>query len=82
VLEAAEADLRRMRRSGFEDRAALARGFAAAETALLRLAAETGRLERALAGLARQRPLDAAFAADRSLFAAAFAAAYAGEAAA
>jgi hypothetical protein len=82
VLEAAEADLRRMRRSGFEDRAALARGFAAAETALLRLAEEAGRLERSLAGLARQRPLDAAFAADRSLFAAAFAAAYAGEAAA
>lgn len=82
VLEAAEADLRRMRRSGFEDRAALARGFAAAETALLRLAEEAGRLERSLAGLARQRPLDAAFAADRSLFAAAFVAAYAGEAAA
>ena len=82
ALEAAEADLRRVRRAGFEDRAALAAGFAAAETALLRLTEEAERLERALAALARQRPLDAAFAADRSVFAAAFAAAYAGEAAA
>ena len=82
ALEAAEADLRRVRRAGFEDRTALAAGFAAAETALLRLAEEAGRLERALAGLARQRPLDTAFAADRSVFAGAFAAAYAGEAAA
>ena len=82
ALEAAEADLRRVRRAGFEERTALAAGFASAETALLRLAEEAGRLERALAALARQRPLDAAFAADRSVFAAAFAAAYAGEAAA
>lgn len=82
ALEAAEADLRRVRRAGFEDRAALAAGFAAAETALLRLSEEAGRLERALAGLARQRPLDAAFAADQSVFAAAFATAYTGEAAA
>ncbi|MEH3143817.1 MAG: hypothetical protein PGN34_00290 [Methylobacterium frigidaeris] len=80
ALEAAEADLRRVRRAGFEDRAGLAAGFAAAEAALLRLAEEAGRMERALAALARQRPLDAAFAADRAVFADAFAAAYAGEA--
>ncbi|KQQ14603.1 hypothetical protein ASF53_08165 [Methylobacterium sp. Leaf123] len=82
ALDAAEADLRRVRRAGFEDRAALNAGFAAAQAALLRLTEEAARLERALAGLARQRPLDAAFAADRSVFAAAFAAAYAEEAAA
>ncbi|MCP1546762.1 MULTISPECIES: hypothetical protein [Methylorubrum] len=82
ALEAAEADLRRVRRAGFEDRAALTAGFAAAQAALLRLTEEADRLERALAALARQRSLDVAFAADRSVFAAAFAAAYAGEAAA
>ncbi|MFF8799568.1 MULTISPECIES: hypothetical protein [unclassified Methylobacterium] len=82
ALEAAEADLRRVRRAGFEDRAALAAGFAAAESALLRLAEEAGRLERALAALDRQRPLEAAFAADRAVFAEALTAAYAGEAAA
>lgn len=82
ALEAAEADLRRVRRAGFEDRTALAAGFAAAETALIRLSEEADRLERALAGLARQHPLDAAFVADQSVFAAAFAAAYTGEAAA
>ncbi len=82
ALEAAEADLRRVRRAGFDDHAALAAGFGSAQTALLRLAEEAERLERALAALARQRPLDATFAADRSLFAEAFAAAYAAEAAA
>jgi hypothetical protein len=81
ALDAAEADLRRVRRAGFDDRAGLAAGFAATEAALLRLAEEAGRLERALAALARQRPLDDAFAADRAVFAGALAAAYAGEAA-
>ena len=81
ALEAAEADLRRVRRAGFEDRAALTAGFAAAASALLRLAEEAGRLERALAALDRQRPLEAAFAADRAVFAEALKAAYAGEAA-
>ena len=82
ALEAAEADLRRVRRAGFEDRAALEAGFSAAQPALLRLAEEAERLDRALAALARQRPLEAAFAADRAVFAEAFAAAYAGEVAA
>lgn len=81
VLDAAEADLHRVRRAGFEDRARLAAGFAAIETALLRIAEETGRLERALDGLARQHPLEPAFLADRAVFADAFAAAYAEEAA-
>jgi hypothetical protein len=81
ALEAAEADLRRVRRAGFEDRAAVAAGFAAAEGALLRLAGETERLERALAALGRQRPLEATFAADRAVFAEALVSAYAGEAA-
>ncbi|KQT59686.1 hypothetical protein ASG52_20070 [Methylobacterium sp. Leaf456] len=82
ALDAAEADLRRVRRAGFEDRAGLTAGFAAAETALLRVAEETARLERALAGLARQHPPDAGFEADRAVFAEALSAAYAGEAAA
>ncbi|MFY9290562.1 MAG: hypothetical protein WAP03_07685 [Methylorubrum rhodinum] len=82
TLDAAEADLRRVRRAGFEDRAGLTAGFAAAETALLRVAEETGRLERALAALARQHPLDIGFEADRTVFAAALSAAYAREAAA
>lgn len=82
ALDAAEADLRRVRRAGFEDRAELTAGFAAAETALLRVAEETARLERALAGLARQHPLDVGFEADRAVFAEALSAAYAGEAAA
>ncbi len=79
ALDDADADLRRVRRAGFEDRAAVAAGFAAAEAALLRLTEETRRLERALGGLDRQRPLEAAFAADRAVFAEALAAAYAGE---
>lgn len=82
ALDAAEADLRRVRRAGFEDRAGLTAGFAAAEAALLRVAEETARLERALTALARQHPLDAGFEADRAVFAAALSAAYAGEAAA
>ncbi|WP_232629924.1 hypothetical protein [Methylobacterium sp. Leaf118] len=82
VLEAAEADLRRVRRAGFDDRDGLALGFAAVEAALLRVAEETGRLARALDGLARQQPLETAFVADRVVFADAFKAAYAGEAAA
>lgn len=82
ALDAAEADLRRVRRAGFEDLAGLTAGFAAAESALLRLAEETVRLERALAALARRHPLDRGFAADRAVFAEAFSAAYAGEAAA
>ncbi|MBB3900956.1 hypothetical protein [Methylobacterium brachythecii] len=82
ALDAAEADLRRVRRAGFEDRAELAAGFAAVDATLVRLAEETGRLEQALAALARQRPLEPAFAADRVIFAQAFAEAYAGEAAA
>ncbi|WP_342152859.1 hypothetical protein [Methylorubrum sp. SB2] len=82
ALDAAEADLRRVRRAGFEDRAGLTAGFAAAETALLRVAEETARLERALATLARQHPLEQGFEADRAVFAAALSAAYAGEAAA
>ena len=79
ALDDADADLRRVRRAGFEDRAAVATGFAAAEAALLRLTEETRRLERALGGLDRQRPLEAAFAADRAVFAEALAAAYVGE---
>jgi hypothetical protein len=82
ALEAAEADLRRVRRAGFDDRAGLSAGFAAAEPALLRLAEAAADLERSLDGLARHRPLDALFPADRDIFAVAFAAAYAGEAAA
>lgn len=82
TLEAAEADLRRVRRAGFEDRAALAAGFAAVDATLVRLAEETSRLEQALASLARQRPLEPAFTTDREVFAETFAAAYAGEAAA
>ncbi|MCX4197495.1 hypothetical protein OMR07_19650 [Methylobacterium organophilum] len=82
ALEAAEADLRRVRRAGFDDREGLSAGFAAAEPALLRLAEAAADLNRSLDGLARQRPLDALFPADRGIFAVAFAAAYAGEAAA
>ncbi|MDP4022887.1 hypothetical protein Q8W71_09660 [Methylobacterium sp. NEAU 140] len=82
ALAAAEADLRRVRRAGFDDRARLEAGFAAAQDALLRLSAEADRLDRALAALDRQRPLDAAFAADRAAFAAVLTAAYAADAAA
>lgn len=82
ALEAAEADLRRVRRAGFDDREGLSAGFAAAEPALLRLAEAAADLNRSLDGLARQRPLDALFPADRGIFALAFAAAYAREAAA
>ncbi|MCF4129583.1 hypothetical protein [Methylobacterium sp. SyP6R] len=80
ALAAARADIRRIRRAGFDDPDRLAAGFAAADAALLRLAEEAGRLARAIAGLARQRPLDAAFATDRDVFADAFAEAYAAEA--
>ncbi|MGU3538032.1 hypothetical protein [Methylobacterium sp. A54F] len=82
ALAAAEADLKRVRRAGFDDRARVEAGFAAADAALLRLAAEVGRLERSLDALGRQRPLAAAFAADRSVFAETLSAAYADEAAA
>jgi hypothetical protein len=80
TLAAALADIRRVRRAGFDDPDRLAAGFAAADAALLRLAEEAGRLARAIAGLARQRPLDSAFAADRDVFARTFADAYAAEA--
>ncbi|TGE01746.1 hypothetical protein [Methylobacterium nonmethylotrophicum] len=80
ALAAALADIRRVRRAGFDDPDRLAAGFAAADAALLRLAEETGRLARAIAGLARHRPLEAAFAADRQVFAQTFAQAYAAEA--
>ncbi|PIK73224.1 hypothetical protein CS379_09620, partial [Methylobacterium frigidaeris] len=80
ALAAALVDIRRVRRAGFDDPDRLAAGFAAADAALLRLAEEAGRLARAVAGLARQRPLDAAFATDRDVFANAFAEAYAAEA--
>jgi hypothetical protein len=82
ALDAAEADLKRVRRAGFEDRVRVAAGFAAADAALLRLAEEADRLERALASLARQRPLADAFTADRARFAKTLLAAYAAEAAA
>jgi hypothetical protein len=82
ALAKAEADLKKVRRAGFDDRAGLTAGFAAAEAALLRLADEIARLERALTILARQRPLETAFAADRATFAETFAAAYGAEAAA
>ncbi|MBX4421392.1 hypothetical protein K4H00_25630, partial [Mycobacterium tuberculosis] len=75
ALEAAEADLHRVRRAGFDDREGLSAGFAAAEPALLRLAEAAADLNRSLDGLARQRPLDALFPADRGIFAVAFAAA-------
>ncbi|SFU50730.1 hypothetical protein SAMN02799631_01006 [Methylobacterium sp. 174MFSha1.1] len=80
ALAAALADSRRVRRAGFDDPARLAAGFAAADAALLRLAEEAGRLARAIDSLARHRPLDAAFAADRDVFARTFAEAYAAEA--
>ncbi len=80
ALAAARADIRRIRRAGFDDPDRLAAGFAAADAALLRLAEEAGRLARAIAGLARQRPLEVAFATDRDVFADAFAEAYAAEA--
>ncbi len=80
TLAAALADIRRVRRAGFDDPTRLAAGFAAADAALLRLTEEAGRLARAIAGLARQRPLDAAFATDRGVFADVFAEAYAAEA--
>ncbi|GJE01922.1 hypothetical protein [Methylobacterium isbiliense] len=81
ALREAEADLRRIRRAGFDDRARVASGFAAMDAALVRLAEETGRFVRAAEALDRRQGLDAAFAADRAVFAQAFAAAYAGEAA-
>jgi hypothetical protein len=81
ALREAEADLRRIRRAGFDDRARVASGFAAMDAALVRLAEETGRFVRAAEALDRRQALDAAFAADRAVFAQAFAAAYAGEAA-
>ncbi|AWB25297.1 hypothetical protein DA075_30705 [Methylobacterium currus] len=82
TLAAALADIRRVRRAGFDDPDRLASGFATADAALLRLAEEAGRLARAIAGLSRNRPLDAAFAADREVFARIFAEAYAAEASA
>lgn len=82
ALAAAEADLKRVRRAGFDDRVQVRAGFAAADAALLRLADEVGGLERALDALARQHPLAAAFAADRAVFAETLSAAYAGEVAA
>ncbi len=80
ALAAARADIHRIRRVGFDDPARLAAGFAAADAALLRLAEEANRLARAVAGLARQRPLERAFETDRDVFARAFAEAYAAEA--
>ncbi|QRE74898.1 hypothetical protein [Methylobacterium aquaticum] len=80
TLAAALADIRRVRRAGFDDPDRLAAGFGAADAALLRLAEEAGRLARAVAGLARQRPLELAFATDRDVFAKTFAEAYAAEA--
>ncbi|MCJ2046678.1 hypothetical protein MKK58_19360 [Methylobacterium sp. J-078] len=82
ALAAALSDIRRVRRAGFDDPDRLAAGFAQADTALLRLAEEVGRLQRAVAALDRQRPLAPAFAADRDVFARTFARAYASEAAA
>lgn len=81
ALAAALTDLRRVRRAGFDDPDRVTAGFAAADAALLRLADEIGRLGRALAGLAGERPLEAAFAADRAIFARTLAEAYAAEAA-
>ncbi|KQP40062.1 hypothetical protein ASF49_21405 [Methylobacterium sp. Leaf104] len=82
ALAAAVADIRRVRRAGFDDPDLLTAGFARADAALLRLAEEVARLQRAVATLARQRPLAPAFASDRDVFARTFARAYAPEAAA
>lgn len=80
ALAAARADIRRVRRAGFDDPARLAEGFAAADSALVRLAGEIDRFQRAIARLVRHRPLEPAFTADRDIFAKTFAQAYVAEA--
>lgn len=79
ALRAAEADLKRVRRAGFEDRAALATAFAALDDTLVRALEEMGAFTRAVLALGVRRPLPDAFEADRAVFAESFAAAYAGE---
>jgi BMFP domain-containing protein YqiC len=80
ALQAAEADLKRVRRSGFDgDRAALAAGFAAVDETLVRTAEEVAALIRAMQNLEARRPLPEIFAADRRIFAETLTQAYAGE---
>lgn len=77
ALKAAAADIKRVRRAGFDDREALARAFAGLDDVLLRAAGETVAFTEAVAGLAARGPLVARFAADRPVFAAALTHAYA-----
>lgn len=77
ALKAAEADIRRVRRAGFDDREALARAFADLDDVLLRAGEEIAAFTQAVTALSARRPLAAAFGADRPVFADALTHAYA-----
>lgn len=80
ALQAGEADLKRVRRAGFDaDRPNLAAAFAAVDETLVRIADETSALIRALDALEARRPLSGTFEADRLAFAEAFGRVYLGE---
>lgn len=80
ILAAAEADIKRVRRSGFDgDRATLAASFAEVDDILVRASEEMMSFIRAADSAAKSAPLAATFLADRELFAAAFHTAYIGK---
>ncbi|GEL43758.1 hypothetical protein MEX01_43490 [Methylorubrum extorquens] len=78
ALQAGEADLKRVRRAGFDcDRAALSAAFAAVDEILVRVAEEVALLIRAIHSLDAPQPLSEIFAADLSIFAETLTQAYA-----
>ena len=79
ALAAAEAEIRRVRRAGFEDRARLADAFSQVDEVLVRAAREVASFVGAVEKLAGSRPLTHRFEADRAVFADALTRAYAEE---
>ena len=81
ALATGEADLKRVRRAGFGDRAALASAFARVDGLLVDVAREIEVFAASTETLSRARPLAAVFEVDRATFAEALGHAYATEAA-
>lgn len=80
ALQGGEADLKRVRRAGFDaDRSTLAAAFAAVDETLVRIADEMAALIRAMDALEARRSLSDTFRADRLAFAETFSRVYVGE---
>jgi hypothetical protein len=76
LLQAAESDIKKVRRAGFDDREALARAFAEVDDALIAVADEVDRFSTASAAVDRKTSLSESFMQDRGFFSEALKEAY------